>query len=266
MLALFAGLALIPILGGIILLSYVAVIHPAQLRAQATATVSAAHTQATGTALAYANATASANAQATAQVMATATARQAIFNQSTSKTPTLTSSLAGQDNAEWDVYQAQGGGGCAFNDGALHASVFQAQFYVPCFAQATNFGNFAFQVQMTIIKGDEGGLIFRANDATSKFYLFRIGRDGYYSLNVSKDNNTNTPIAFDNTQAIKTGLGQPNLLTVVAQGKNIYLYINKQFVGSAMDSSYASGKIGIFAADHTNDTDVAFTNARVWTL
>jgi hypothetical protein len=266
MLALLAALLLIPMLGGFGLLYYVQVARPAQLHAQATATVAAANAHATGTAQAYASATASANAQATAQVVATATARQAIFNQATAKTPALTSALAEQDGAEWDVYRAQGGGGCAFTAGALHASVFQQQFYVPCFAQATNFSNFAFQVQMTIVKGDEGGLIFRANDATSKFYLFRIGRDGYYSLNVSKDSDHNMPIAFDSTTAIKTSLGQPNLLTVVAQGKNIYLYINKQFVGSAVDSTYTGGKIGVFAADHTAATDVAFTNARVWTL
>jgi hypothetical protein len=266
MLTLLAVLLLIPILGGFGLLYYVEVAHPAQLHAQATATVAAAQNQATGTARAYARATANANAQATAQVVATATARQTLFTQTTSKTPALSSPLASQDGAEWDVYRAQGGGGCAFANGALHASVFQQQFYVPCFAQATNFSNFAFQVQMTIIQGDEGGLIFRANDTASKFYLFRIGRDGYYSLNVSKDSNTNTPIAFDNTPAIKTGLGQPNLLTVIAQGQNIYLYINKQFVGNAVDSSYIGGKVGIFAADHTTGTDVAFTNARVWTL
>ncbi|HLI89819.1 MAG TPA: hypothetical protein VKV37_14100 [Ktedonobacteraceae bacterium] len=266
MLALLAALLLIPMIGGFGLLYYVQVARPAQLHAQATATVATANAHATGTAQAYASATASANATATAQVVATATAHQAIFNQATSKTPALTSAMTGQDGAEWDVYRAQGGGGCTFTGGALHASVFQQQFYVPCFAQATNFSNFAFQVQMTIVKGDEGGLIFRANDAASKFYLFRIGRDGYYSLNISKDNDHNTPIAFDSTQAIKTGLGQPNLLTVVAQGKNIYLYINKQFVGSAVDSTYAGGKIGVFAADHTAVTDVAFTNVRVWTL
>jgi hypothetical protein len=55
-------------------------------------------------------------------------------------------------------------------------------------------------------------------------------------------------------------------LTVIAQGNNIYLYINKQFVGSASDGTYGSGEIGFFASDTNNATDVAFSNARVWAL
>src|SRR5207245_1637648 len=37
-------------------------------------------------------------------------------------------------------------------------------------AQNTNFSNFTYQVQMTIIEGDSGGIIFRADSANSKFY------------------------------------------------------------------------------------------------
>ena len=75
----------------------------------------------------------------------------------------------------------------AFTNGALHSTILKKSYYVPCFAKATDFSNFAFEAQVTIVKGDEGGLIFRADDAASKFYYFRIGRDGFYGLNVSKD-------------------------------------------------------------------------------
>jgi hypothetical protein len=265
--------ALALMLSGLGLIYYTEVSHPAQLRAQATATVQAitqstsvANTHATATAQVYAKATAVAQTQATAQAQATATALQAIYSSSTSGTPALSSSLAVQDRANWDVYDAVGGGGCTFSGGALHSSIFQQQFYVPCFAHATNFSNFAFQVQMTILKGDEGGLIFRANDAASQFYYFQVGRDGTYSLNISKDDKHSTSIALDNSSAIKTAAGQMNLLTVVARGNNIYLYVNKQFVGGVNDGTYASGEIGVFAGDTNNATDVAFSNARVWIL
>jgi hypothetical protein len=267
------ALTLLLIASGISLIFYTTVARPAQLRADATATVQTimsnnAHAKATAAAQATATGQAYAQATATAQAhaKATASALQSTFTQATSRTPALNSSMDVQDGANWDVYNAVGGGGCAFVSGALHSSISQKQFYVPCFAHATNFSNFIFDVQMTIVKGDEGGVIFRGNDAASKFYYFRVGRDGIYTLNVSKDDKNSAPILFDTSSAIKTGAGQTNQLRVVAQGHNIYLYINQQFVGSTSDPSYNAGEIGVFAGDNQHATDVAFSNARVWPL
>lgn len=277
MMIFIAILSLLTMFSGFGLIYYTTVAHPAQLHAQATATVqtiltndaystATANAQATGTSIAIANVTATANAQATAQVQATATALQGIYTSSTKGTPALTSSLAFQDGYNWDVYDTTDGGGCGYNGGAFHASVFKKGYYVACFAHATNYSNFALQVQMTILRGDEGGLIFRGNDTASKFYYFRIGRDGVYSLYVSKDNNHSLPLIEDNTPFINTAIGQSNLLTVVAKGSTLYFYINKHFVGSASDSTYNAGEIGIFAGDNNNGTEVAFSNARVWAL
>jgi len=262
-------LACLLIGSGISLIFYTAVARPTQIRAQASATARAIannNAHVTATANTYVTATAKASATAQAQAQATANAIEATYTQSTNKIPIFDSTMAFQDLANWDIYNAVGGGGCAFTGGALHSSIAQKQFYVPCFAQATNFNNFVFQVEMTILKGDEGGLIFRANDTNSKYYYFRIGRDGIYSLNISKDDKHSTPIAFDSSTAIKTGVGQMNLITVIAKGSAIYLYINKHFVSSTTDKSYNAGKIGVFAGDNRNATDVAFNNARVWQL
>lgn len=256
-------------LSGFGLIFYAAVTRPAQFRARATATTQAiqtANAQATGTVHAQATAVANATATAQAHVQATATALQNMYNQATSGTPALASSLAFQTGSNWDIYDAVGGGGCGFAGAALHASVFQKNYYVPCFAHATNFGNLALQVQMTILKGDEGGLIFRANDVTNQFYIFRVGHDGTYTLLVTRDNQHNTPILDDKSAAIKTDFGQANLLTIIARGNTISLYINKQFVGSTTDGSYAGGEIGVFAGNGGHPTDVAFSNIRVWTL
>jgi hypothetical protein len=265
-LVVLAGLV---ILSGISLIFYTEVAHPAQLRADATATGQAL-AQSTATANVYATATArvtaTAQAKATSQAKATATAIQSVYANATNGTPVFSSSLAAQDDGNWDVYAAVGGGGCAFTDGALHSTILRKSFYVPCFAKATNFSDFAFEAQVTIIKGDEGGLIFRADDATSKFYYFRVGHDGFYGLNVSKDDKNSTPLIYDTSSAIKTAAGQTNTLTVVARGKNIYLYINQQFVASTSDGSYSAGEIGIFAGNNGSNTDVAFSNVRVWTL
>jgi hypothetical protein len=263
---LLVSLALLIMLGGVGLILYAGVVRPAQLRVQATATVQSAQTANAVTAHAQATSFAAATATGQRQALATATALQNLYLQSTSGTPLLSETLATQTSSNWDVYNAVGGGGCAFSGNALLASVSQPSFYVPCFAHATNFSNFAFEAQISIVKGDEAGLIFRANDASSQFYVFRIARDSNYALYLSKDAKNSVPIAEDSSPAIKTGLGQLNILTVIAQNSNIYMYINKQFVGSVNDGSYASGEIGVFAGDKTEATEVAFSNVRVWNL
>jgi len=279
LIALVIVLALLLMLGGASLIYYSAVARPAQLHAQATATMQTqltasahgtaiANTQATGTAVTNANATATVQAQATTQAQATVTALQNIYTQATKGAPATTSPLAAQDNNNWDVNDAVGGGGCGFNAGTYHATIQSKNFYFTCFAQATNFSNFAFQVQMTINQGDAGGLVFRSNSNRdlAQFYLFSIDQKGGYRLDVSKDQTHSMPIAEDTTSTIKTGLGQLNTLTVIAKGSTIYFYINKQYVGSATDNTYSSGMLGVFAADDTANTDVSFSNAQVWAL
>ncbi len=277
--ALVLILALLLVSSGIGLIYYSTVAHPAQLHAQATATAqtiltndahatTVANTQATGTAVAYSNATATVQTQATAQAQATATALQAIYTQATQGTPALNSSLVAQDSANWDVNDTTDGGGCGFNGGTYHSTLFSKNFYFPCFARTSNFSNFAFQVQMTINQGDEGGLVFRGNSNSdlAQFYLFSINQKGGYRLDVSKDRTHNTSIAEDTSTAIKTGTGQTNTIAVVAKGGTLYLYINKQYIGSASDSTYSSGMLGVFASDASTTTDVSFRNAQVWAL
>jgi len=192
MVILFIVLVLL-IIGGSGLILYTAVIQPNQLHTQATATAQAnvtgtAQANATGTAHAAAtatieaNATATAQAQATAQVQATATALQAIFNQATSGTPVLNDPLSQQDANNWEVDDKTGGGGCAFSGGSYHASMPQASYFASCYAQNSNFSNFAFQVQMTILKGDRGGIIFRYDSEARKFYLLRFDQNGVYNF------------------------------------------------------------------------------------
>jgi hypothetical protein len=262
-------LAALVILSGIVLVLYTEVARPAQLRANATATMQA-FTASTATANVYAtgtaHVTATARAKATVQVKATATAIQSVYANATAGSPAFGSSLAFQDDGNWATYNAVGGGGCTFSDGALHATIMKKSFYVPCFARATDFDNFALETEVTIVKGDEGGVIFRGNDQTSKFYYFRIGRDGFYSLNLSKDEKNSTPLLYDTSTAIKKKAGDTNLLTVVARGKEIYLFINKQFVAGMTDASYSKGEIGVFAGNNGNETDVAFSNVHVWNL
>ncbi len=274
---LLIALALLIMFSGFGLIYYSTVYRPNQLHMEATATVqtlqtrdahatATANAQATGTAVAIANATATAQAVATANVIATTTALQNIYTSATQGSPALNESLGSNTGSNWDEDQAQGGGGCAFTGGTYHSSIDTKGFYFACTAQNTNFANFAFQVQMTILNGDGGGLLFRANSSAVHFYLLSFTHDGAFDLFVSKDQNHSTDLNFGNSSAIKKGIGQTNLVTVVVRGSSIYFYVNKQYVGSVNDNTYKSGQIGVFADARTAATAVAFKNVLVWKL
>jgi hypothetical protein len=61
-------------------------------------------------------------------------------------------------------------------------------------------------------------------------------------------------------------LNQVNLLTVIARGSNIYLYVNNHYLTHVTDSKRLSGAVGVFARSDTTATNVQFSNAKIWNL
>jgi hypothetical protein len=141
-----------------------------------------------------------------------------------------------------------------------------------CVANQASFKNFAFQIEMTIVKGDGGGLLFCLNENASQqytqFYYFRLSTTGDYGLfayTAPGRFNDAKKILGGNTKLAK-GIGQANTVTVIVQGSQIALYLNQQYLESTTDSSFSSGIIGVFASDLNQPTDVAFQNVKVWQL
>jgi len=276
--ALLAGLALLVILGG---LGIFTLVHNQQVAsdiANATATAQArvqANLKAT-TFAANATGTAQANAIATqiavnnSQATATVVAYQNLYTSSTGGAPALNDPLSDNSHGNgWGEGSYTNGGACQFTGGAYHATIANTTYFQGCAAFSTDFSNFAYSVQMKVVKGDCGGLIFRADDANSKFYYWRLCQDGTYSflLYISTAGSSAKVLIPNTTATINTGLNQANLLTVVAKGHTLDLYINKQEIDTVNDGTYSHGQIGV-TADGTNSpaTDVAYNNAQVWTL
>jgi hypothetical protein len=153
---------------------------------------------------------------------------------------------------------------CAFSGGVYHVSA----PFMPCLAQATNFGDLAYQVQMTIVKGEFGGIVFRVDSSQAKYYTFYIDRYGTYTLKTSVDTGNRDYVLGTGTSArFRTGLNQANLLSVIARGSNIYLYINQQYITSASDTTYRAGQIGVFGGNNSQTpADVVFSHAQVWNV
>ncbi|GCE03487.1 serine/threonine protein kinase [Dictyobacter aurantiacus] len=183
-----------------------------------------------------------------------------IYAWATSGMPVIDDALSAQDGNQWQTGLDSTGDGCSFTGGAYQASILQTSYFVGCMAQSTNFSNFAFQVKMTITQGSGGGLIFRTTSSAT--YRFRVDASGHYDLAGLPPNKT----ISGTSPAVHQGFNQMNLLTVVARGNNIYMYVNNQFVAYVSDSSSSNGEIGFLAVDAGSPTKVLYQNMKVWTL
>jgi eukaryotic-like serine/threonine-protein kinase len=183
-------------------------------------------------------------------------------------TLTLDDSLSNQShNYNWPE-GSDNGGSCAFTAGVYHVNApQQTSSYHICMVSNSNFNDFAYQVELTIIKGDAGGMSFRFDTDYTKgdFYVFGIRQNGQYALDLYKNYLLVTTLRSGSSSAINTGLSRSNLLAVVANGSTIDLYVNHQRIDGVSDSNYSRGEIGVFAIDLTGPTEVAFSNAKVWT-
>ena len=222
------------------------------------------------TAQAISTAAIQANATITAQAIATATA--SVVTANPNPYPPGGGTLALYDplhdesiSSGWD----QGSINCAFTGSAYQVSAINIPHLQYCIAESADFSNFAYEVQMNIFQGDVGGTIFRSDTTNHTYYSFFVARNGYYSLFVCTSKTCNPPLVSKFSPAIKQGLNQTNWLAVVAMGTTITLYVNGKQLARVNDSTYSHGHIGLVASPYpkTNDlTEVAYTNARVWTL
>ncbi|HEU5227333.1 MAG TPA: protein kinase [Ktedonobacteraceae bacterium] len=242
------------------------------------------HAQGTAVAGASIMGTAQASATSKAQVAATAlshinmvtatqTAQQNLYTQATSGLPIISDPLSSPDDFGW--YNAQrfdseerNTGNCKFINGAYRSEAFSG-YLINCMATETHFSNLAYQVDMTITDGNSGGLIIRADDNGSGYYLRITTNSTYFLEKITSDGYgdfSHTLLASGSSPVIKKGYNRTNQITIIAQGKNLYLYVNKQYVDSVTDASYSSGQIGVYANSTNRQTTVTFRNAQVWKL
>ena len=157
---------------------------------------------------------------------------------------------------------------CQFTRGALHVSEPPTGYFGWCLADGIFSSNFAFEVQLTITQGDCGGMTFR-DDSNGDFYKFTICQGGTYRV-TRYISNSSSVLQENNSSAIHTGLGQQNKMAVVASSSTIIFYVNERQIDQEQDSSNTPGKIALIANSYSpgggHITDVAYSNAKLWTL
>ncbi|HLZ61099.1 MAG TPA: protein kinase [Ktedonosporobacter sp.] len=229
----------------------------------------------TATASSYSTAFATVHAYLTPTAMAVinanATAAAATTNQYGQSNGTLVLDDPLKDNSkgyQWDETTS-----CGFspstNIASYDAKINAQNQFSTCAANALDAGDFAFQVQMTILSGNYGGVVFRADTQNSKFYYVQIDTYGVAVLYMYPDSSGSTAQNLG-SGSVLTFLAPPqsNLIAVVARGKTISLYINGDSFLTVTDTTYSHGKIGVTAGTSPSGTsaEVLYTNAKVWKL
>ncbi len=190
-----------------------------------------------------------------------------LYNQATGRRPILVDSLRTQGDNDWEPLNTTGN--CTFKANALHAVGMEGDKIAICATQIAQFKNIAFQAQVVAQQGDTAGLAFRADSQGHTLYLFSVSTDGLYTLAVvDGQRGLQTHIlAGGNNPAIKQGLNQPNVLTVIARTNTIYLYVNNQFITQLDDPTNSKGIVGVFAGDSQgNASEAAFSKVKVWSV
>ncbi|HZU01747.1 MAG TPA: hypothetical protein VFA10_18905 [Ktedonobacteraceae bacterium] len=160
-------------------------------------------------------------------------------------------------------------GGCTFADGAYEVTTTQPMtLYCP--THRATFWNFTYEIQMRFKTGGTGamgGVIFRHQLGMGKNYLFILGTDGTYELDVTTSSTSGHTLSSGTISGFASGLNQLHTIGIVANGPVITIYVDQQSITQVSDSTYnTSGSIGIVSHYGTSPTTVAFTNAKVWQL
>jgi eukaryotic-like serine/threonine-protein kinase len=250
----FIGLALLLLLVGVVALSPFGRNLGAVNAPNATATANASNATMQAVQGSVSVATATANAEAQASVTASAYANTYDPSMGHLK---LQEALTRNSGSQWDEVR----GSCTFVAEGYHV-IGQATSPQMCIAHSNtvSLSDFTVQVQMNILKGTGGGILFRAVGSTA--YYFRISANGYYALFVCAGTDCSKTLTNGFSSAITQGQKQPNVLAVVAQGNHIELYVNGVCVNETYDSGSLRGQPGVVAE---MGSEVVFSDLEVWT-
>ncbi|GCF08138.1 hypothetical protein KDI_17020 [Dictyobacter arantiisoli] len=245
------------------MLGYMTLYRPYMKQVQATATVDAIAAQTAqvkATRIAHQIATATAQARATLTAL---TQHQNNYDDIVNTRADINDDLHAPDTFNWDT-----GSGCSFTNQTYTATVTQHGFFLPCLAKNITLHNFMYQTDMNIVKGDAGGLIMRARDASSQSYIFVVGQDGSYSVYyyAGDDRKAAQTLTDGYSDTINTGNNTTNTLGVIASGTSLDFYINKKYITSIVNTRLTTGKIGVLANSYKHPTEIRYRHAKVWKL
>ncbi len=168
----------------------------------------------------------------------------------------------GDPSSGWGEFD-DGAGVAGYTDGAYHVYVKTPNVNVWAHP-GMDFDAVQLEVDALAAGGPQEnriGLICRLTD-NANFYYFIISADGYYGIGKVKDGVWSLLSTAEMQQhpAIHTG-AQSNHLRADCTGSVLVLYVNSLLVGSAMDTDFSRGDVGLLAGTFdTPGADIYFDN------
>lgn len=183
-----------------------------------------------------------------------------------------------QNPYQWDT-GAQGSATCSFQQGIGYSiSAPHDSNGGGCNVGAPNetFTNFVYQIQMVINKGlqDSGsvgpGFCWDPHFLGGSNYSVMFDAQGHWTFGLLTGGSTGrihfTSLLQRNSPSFRTGIGQPNTITIRVNRQKIDVQVNGQTLFSTIDTTLHGGTIGVGINPSAEDAEVVFQNAQVWRL
>ena len=186
-----------------------------------------------------------------------------LYKQVTSQAPTFADSLQDPATSSWGVFDKTTYS-CQIQQDGLHVYIRDTDSFTYCTSGLGKFNNAAFQIDMKILSGDGGGLILRGDTTAGNLYYFHVLPDGSYHIYVEKNHQLTILLSGGTISSFTTN--QRNTLTTIAQGNQLYFYVNQKLLTTLKDSTYTNGYMGVLSNCATAAAEVVYTNAKIWRL
>lgn len=187
---------------------------------------------------------------------------QDVYTRVTGYAPSSTDGLHTASANNWLV-ETNGGSFCQYKDGAYHVRmIVQGKIHI-CRSRVLQPVNFIYQMQMTLVSGVRSGLIIHYNAVTHTSYTFVFSELGSYFI--ERYDNGGTPVVLKKGTifGFRKGVGQTNLIAVMARGNTYSLFVNKIYIDEITDTHWNSGNLAVFAG---SQSEAAFTDMQLWNL
>jgi len=179
----------------------------------------------------------------------------------------LSESFDNNDN-KWGVFD-EDGYSAQIQDGQMVMKFTKADYSAYSLPKGSNFSDVDISFDAVIQEGAQNntsfGVMCRYTD-NDNYYDIGVEGDGYYGLWKLVNGERETIIAWTESTAIKSGIGETNRIRVVCSGSDLELYANDSLVFATQDASFTEGKFALRAERYDDDAAtvaVAFDNLEV---
>ncbi|GHO91803.1 hypothetical protein KSF_018510 [Reticulibacter mediterranei] len=154
---------------------------------------------------------------------------------------------------------------CTFQGDGYHVTSRSA--LVTCMESSHSYRDATISVDMTLLNGQIGGVIFRMSSVpfvgNYAGYLFEVDSQGNYSFSCSSITAGNTVLKEGSIpHGFRSGYHVKNTLQIVMNGSSLSFYINGVFLDQETDTAFAAGTMGFLALS----ASAVYSHLRIYSI